>query len=628
MRTLPADGDRQYCNRTGLVHPQANGLTAMIGTEHIARCQIEASADVWASVGAKLEAFANAWDSDGEPPDLAKFVPADSGSIGRLTLVELIKLDIDRRLQRGIDRPLEDYLQSFPELSHGETPCDLLYEDFHLRRQAGQIVDAQDYFRRFPDAGSGFTRLLASSVPSHSTSVVASAPVIDSEPGDRVDDFDLLALLGEGQFARVFLARQRSMQRLVALKISATRGAEAQTLAQLDHPHIVRMYDERVLTEPAVQLVYMSYLPGGTLQNVLNKSRTVAAKECSGQTLLDAVDAALDARGETPPPASPVRAEWANRSWPATVCMLGFKLAGALDYAHRRGVLHRDIKPANVLLTPEGEPLLADFNVGCCTKLEGAGPAAIFGGSLPYMAPEHLEAFNPDHPRPAESLDGRADVFSLAVMLWELLAGSRPFDQEIRAGSWSTMLAEIAHNRSLGPSPSAMMALAEGDVPGLRELLLRCLDADPNRRPATAGEMAKELALCLRPATRQLVRPAPGGWRAIVRRHPYWTLLVAGVVPNALASVFNIVYNQAEIIDHWPEAKRVFWSVIPPVNSFFFPLGLVIVALLMLPLARMLRRLRHGESIPEAELPAVRSRALRWDRSRLWSASAAGPALD
>src|SRR4029078_6348562 len=94
-----------------------------------------------------------------------------------------------------------------------------------------------------------------------STSVFAGRVRVPLAAGDRLDDFDLLALLGEGQFAKVFLARQRAMQRLVALKVSRRSGAEAQTLAQLDHPHIVRVYDQRVLADRDLQLVYMTYVP-------------------------------------------------------------------------------------------------------------------------------------------------------------------------------------------------------------------------------------------------------------------------------------------------------------------------------------------------------------------------------
>ncbi|MDB5307605.1 MAG: prkC 24 [Gemmataceae bacterium] len=571
---------------------------------------IDTATRVWALVGEHLDAFARAWEAAGPPPDPAGFLPADPPQLRRLVLVELIKLDLDNRVQRGLDHPLEEYLSAFPELADPAPPADLLYEDYHLRRQAGRPVDPGDYFRRFPARAADLARLLGGTVSSRSTSVRAARVPVAVAPGDWLDDFDLLALLGEGQFAKVFLARQRTMQRLVALKVSAHRGAEAQTLAQLDHPHIVRVYDQRVLPDRGLQLVYMPYLAGGTLLDVLARARGVPVDRRSGRTLLEAVDAALDRRGELPPVASPVRQGWAGRSWGGVVCSLGAKLAAALDYAHRHGVLHRDVKPANVLLTPDGEPLLADFNVGCCSKLDGAGPAAFFGGSLAYMSAEHLEAFDPGHPRAAESLDGRTDVFGLAVTLWELAAGTRPFGPEAVRGDWSESLTALAEQRRAGPTPKAVAGFPAGDVPGLREVLLRCLDPDPDRRPATAGEMARELELCLRPATRDLVRPAPGGWRAVVRRYPLLTVYTIGLAPNILASLFNIVYNDDEIISHWGKAAQdVFWPIILAVNGTFFPLGMFLIFLAIRPVAAGLRE-RSGRTGPD-DLAARRRRALR-----------------
>ena len=243
-----------------------------------------------------------------------------------------------------------------------------------------------------------------------------------------------------------------------------------------------------------------------------------------------------------------------------------------------------------MLLTPDGEPLLADFNIGCCSKVDGAGPAAMFGGSLPYMSPEHIEAFNPAHPRPPDSLDGRADVFSLAVTLWELLSGDRPFAKELSTTTWPDLLNELLDQRKKGPTSDAIKSVSDGDVPGLCELLVRCLDTDPNRRPASAGEMASELSLCLRPATRALVRPAPSRWQNFVRRHPYLTLMIAGVIPNVFAAVFNIEYNR-DIVKKWHEhAEDIFNSVIPLLNGFFFPLGVVVVTLALRPVASALRR--------------------------------------
>src|SRR5271155_5065425 len=91
--------------------------------------------------------------------------------------------------------------------------------------------------------------------------------------GDQIDDFDLLAELGSGAFAKVFLARQRSMQRLVALKGSCDQSTEPQTLAQLDHDYIVRVYDQRLLPERRLRLLYMQYVSGGTLQAVIYRVR-------------------------------------------------------------------------------------------------------------------------------------------------------------------------------------------------------------------------------------------------------------------------------------------------------------------------------------------------------------------
>ena len=430
-------------------------------------------------------------------------------------------------------------------------------------------------------------------------------------PGQRIDDFDLLALLGEGQFAKVFLARQRSMQRSVALKISTGRGAEAETLAQLDHPNIVRVYDQRFLDDRGVLLVYMSYLPGGTLLDVIERVKAIPRAERSGKHLLQAVDAALDRRGALPPAASLARQQLAARSWPATVCALGAKLASALDYAHRHNVLHRDLKPANVLLSAEGEPLLADFNVGFCSKLDGAAPTISFGGSLAYMSPEHMEAFNPEHPRHPESLDGRSDLFGLGVTLWEVLTGSRPFGQESLGRNWPETLEHLAEQRSRGPLPHLIAEFDEGEVVGLKECLLQCLAGDPDDRPASAGSLATELELCLRPATRSLVRPAPGGWREFVARHPLATILSMGLAPNISGSLFNIAYNQAEIIDHWPEARPVFDSIILVVNGIFFPLGILAFVLVVRTVALGLKRVRNGDPPNPVELARLRRRCLR-----------------
>jgi hypothetical protein len=121
--------------------------------------------------------------------------------------------------------------------------------------------------------------------------------------------------------------------------------------------------------------------------------------------------------------------------------------------------------------------------------------------------------------------------------------------------------------------------------------------------------LARELELCLRPATRELVRPAPGGWKELVRRHPLLTAYPLGLVPNLFASLFNIAYNRAEIITPWGEpAERAFDAVILAVNAVFFPLGMFVYWLAFRPVARGLRQRRKGTS---ADLTRERLRSLR-----------------
>ncbi|WP_406230642.1 protein kinase domain-containing protein [Nocardia sp. NBC_01009] len=124
----------------------------------------------------------------------------------------------------------------------------------------------------------------------------------DIEVGQKINDFDLMTGLGRGAFARVFLARQRSMQRLVAVKISQDKSAEPQTLAQLDHDYIVRVFDQRVLEGRRLRLLYMQYVPGGTLFTVLERVRATPAEERSGALLGDrtALDGMLLRRSGSP----------------------------------------------------------------------------------------------------------------------------------------------------------------------------------------------------------------------------------------------------------------------------------------------------------------------------------------
>lgn len=403
-------------------------------------------------------------------------------------------------------------------------------------------------------------RLLGVGGPQLSTALYRQALGDRVKVGERLDDFNLLALLGTGAFAHVFLAWQHSLQRLVALKVSAARGTEPQTLAQLDHQHIVRVYDQRLLLERGLCLLYMQHVPGGTLHGVIERIRRVPPKERNGQTVLAVVDEALETRGEASPPDSPTRERMAGLSWPEVVCRLGGQLAAALDHAHRQGVLHRDMKPANVLLTADAVPKLADFNISWCAKVAGATPAAYFGGSLAYMSPEQLEAFNPNHARQPDSLDGRSDLYSLGVLLWELLTGERPFPGEALTGDWPAMLERMTARRQAKPDATALASLPADCPPGLKRILLTCLAPAPEDRFASARELAVQLELCLHPRVQQLIHPRLTGLRRGILRFPLLALLLIGLASNGATAVLNFVYNLQEIVTHLEGSEPVLSS--------------------------------------------------------------------
>ncbi|MRH90443.1 protein kinase [Nocardia sp. SYP-A9097] len=437
------------------------------------------------------------------------------------------------------------------------------------------------------------------------------------EIGQRIDDFDLLTSLGSGAFARVFLARQRSLQRLVAVKVSADHGTEPQTLAQLDHDYIVRVFDQRLISGirtssgRRMRLLYMQFLPGGTLLGVLRWVRATPAAERSGQLLLDAVDAAMEEKGEIRPTDSSVRAEIAGLSWPETVAWLGRRLAEALDYADGHGVLHRDVKPANVLLTAEAVPKLADFNISFSRNLDDASPVAYFGGSLSYMSPEQLEACHPGRARTAAELDTRADIFSLGVVLWELLTGAKPFDDTTAGpgGQGDRTTLEAMLNRRRGGVDTVALDRVPDDCPAaLRRVLLTCLAPDRDDRWSSGSILAAQLELCLDQRARDLVDPPPHSWRMRLRPWLIPIVVLAVAIPNVLSSIYNIVHNNTLIVSRMSEASmHSFTLTTVTVNVLFFPFGAALIVYQCRRVILVPRGLRKGRTYDEDTLRHARA---------------------
>ncbi|WP_280430265.1 protein kinase domain-containing protein [Nocardia brasiliensis] len=576
-----------------------------------------------------------------EPPRIADYVP-DGAQTRLAILTELLHIDLRERWGRAADlgKRIAEYRKEFPEVEHSPDLADLVCAEFTARRRHAPLPVAE-FIAEYPELADELRERLAAFDIDEGTadfgaaeSAAAVAALAELAPGRRIDDFDLLTDLGTGVLGRVFLARQRSMQRLVAVRLSAGRASAPQTMAQLDHPHIVRVFDQRLLHTDAIagvfeegwatadfgfqvdatspdpdatgtgaavpgssavrarpgpvhsmlgaaapRLVYMQYLPGGTALGVLAQRRRGLESD-GGVLLLRAVDAAMAAKGEIRPSDSSVRAEIAALSWPETVAWVGRRLADALDHAAHLGVLHHDIKPANVLFTAEGVPKLADFALReSGSTADATNHAELEADSLRYRSPEQLaRLLDPAAPAPGT----RSDLYSLGLLLWEMLTGAHPFDDRRQAAeARPDALARMLEARRAGLPGSALAQLPADTPAALRRVLLDCLRAEPKRRWRNGAELAGQLDLCLDARARDLADPPPASLRFRARG---WLIPVAALcvgVPNVLASWYNIQLNQSLIIDRLAAGDQQKFFAVGLINNLIsFPLAAVLLIVL------------------------------------------------
>jgi serine/threonine protein kinase/Tol biopolymer transport system component len=283
--------------------------------------------------------------------------------------------------------------------------------------------------------------------------------------GAVINGYEVLSLIGVGGMARVYMARQQSMNRQVALKVLPQQFAsddtylqrfnrEVKIVSQLEHAHIVPVYDYG--EHEGQPYIVMRYMPSGSVDDLLN----------NGPLELKTIASVLS------------------------------QIAPALDYAHSKGVLHRDLKPSNVLLDETGTAFLSDF--GIARLNEGKGSTITTQGVVgtpSYMSPEQAQG---------KELDGRSDIYSLGVMLFELATGRRPFEADT---PYSIAVMQVT---TPPPSPRAVNPLLPQSV---ERVILRALRKDPNERPPTAVALAEELQQALQSAnhddTDHKLKPAP-----------------------------------------------------------------------------------------------------------------------
>jgi eukaryotic-like serine/threonine-protein kinase len=403
--------------------------------------------------------------------------------------------------RRGEQPTAAAFLDRHPELS-AESALRLIHEEVSLRQEAGLEVISAEIVNRFPKWRAELEVLLDCQRLMQPQRAATSSP----EVGEVLGEFRLVAELGRGASGRIFLALQNSLAaRPVVLKVTTCGQEEHLTLARLQHMNIVPLYSEQVLVSRNERILCMPYLGGATLSRLLERLRDCPAPRRSGKHLIEALDQTQAALPVRFPNQGPYRGTLACSSYVQAIAWIGACLADGLQYAHDRGLVHMDVKPSNVLLTGDGQPMLLDFHLAG-GAIDPAGPIpARLGGTTDYASPEQGEAMAAIRQgRPIRvPVDGRSDIYSLGVLLYEALGGSRP--------GRGKAAARLPLNR-LNPQVSA----------GLSDLIHKCLRADPRDRYPNAAALASDLRRHLNhlPLTGVPNRSLTERWHKWRRRRP------------------------------------------------------------------------------------------------------------
>ena len=423
--------------------------------------------------------------------DISELGPTDQ-TVTRLAA--LVKAEIRDRFARGEHPAVAEYLERFPQLvADKDRVVSLIYEEYCLCEESGDGPDIEEFCARYePWRDSLASQLLCHRALSQVAGIATSVPRYP-KPGALFEKFRLRSELGRGGSARVYLAEQTDLgNRLVALKVSVDRGSEPAILGRLVHDRIIPVLTSAVEPESRLRGLCMPYKAGLPLDQVI-KAVDPASLPASARVLREVLRSIEPVAGEEDSTNRPVEDRgWLgfpeSGSYADGVAWIGLELAEALAYAHERKVLHLDVKPANVLLTGRDGPQLLDFNLAHDPHAATEAAAALRGGTLPYMAPEQLDAFL-DKER-WKAVGCRADIYSLGLLLREMLTGRPP----------------TAHDPQL-PLPRAIGELLDSrrelrpDLRGINPRLPHALDAvvgkciafHPSDRYASAADLAIDL---------------------------------------------------------------------------------------------------------------------------------------
>jgi serine/threonine protein kinase len=311
-------------------------------------------------------------------------------------------------------------------------------------------------------------------------------------PPTKINRYEIIAEQGRGGMATVYRAYDPSFDREVAVKILPREflhdpqfhdrfQREIKTIAQLEHPAIVPVYD--VGEENGQPYFVMRYMTGGSLTDWI-KQRKFSLED--------------------------------------TACIIE-RLAKALEYAHSKGVIHRDLKPDNILFDQNGDPFITDFGVAKLEQVASTLTGSGIIGTPAYMSPEQAQS---------GQIDARSDIYGLGIILYEILSGKQPYEADTPMGMIVKHITE--------PVPDILQV--NPDLPKeVGEVVKKALAKKKEERYATALELARELNLAVFGSERAQVSPSATrpGKAPTASSKPKWSILVGGfVLLAALASIF------------------------------------------------------------------------------------------
>jgi serine/threonine protein kinase len=373
----------------------------------------------------------------------------------------------EKAWRNGEGPRIEEYLDDAPEPDRAALLRELLALEIDLRREAGETPTPEEYHRLFQNHHDVIAAVFAKPAkpPDDADDTGPHLPPADSSPGDGdisppsrpppapeyIGRYKVVRWVGGGGYGDVYLAFDAVMRRQVAIKVPSARFLateqardeflrEARSVARLKHEGIIEAYDFGQEPTGRYYIVY-EFVDGESLADRIKPERLTADP-------LSAGEAARIVAG----------------------------VAEALHYAHLQEMFHRDIKPANILLDGQGKPKVADF--GLAVREEDlAEQRGILAGTLPYMSPEQVR-------REGHHIDGRTDIYSLGVVLYELLCGRRPFE----AKTEDELKDQILHREA-----KPLRQINDSIPQDLERVCLKALSKRVQDRFTTAKDMATEV---------------------------------------------------------------------------------------------------------------------------------------